>query len=146
LKLVFSFAVLAGVLVVSGCGGTQCEQVCNQYNACTVAQRSINVDCIDFCGEVDALNARAQASGVTGCAAKWTTHLTCWRTNASSVCDEAATACDASALDWKTCVVPYCDQTVADGKFDRACQGEFEGCDTTLSLESPFQSRAARCL
>jgi len=145
LKLVFSFAVLAGVLVVSGCGGTQCEQLCTQYNACTVAQRSTNVDCIDFCSEVDAVNARAQAKGVSGCDAKWTEHLACWNRNVSSICNDQATDCDQSALDWQTCVASYCDQVIAEEKFDRSCQGEFEGCSTSLSLESPFQSAGQRC-
>jgi hypothetical protein len=140
LKLVLSSAVLGAVLLITGCGGTQCEQVCSQYDACTVAQRSINVDCIDFCSNVDAVNARAAAAGFTGGSAAWTTHLNCWSSHISSICDTNFADCDQSALDWRLTVDPYCDQVIAQEKFDAACQGEFEGFDTNVSVISPFQS------
>jgi len=141
LKLVLSSAVLAGVLLLTGCGGSLCEQTCARYNACTVAERSINMDCTDYCSNVDSLNARANTAGVTGCAAKWTAHLNCWQNKPqTALCDTDNVDCDQSATDWQDCVVPYCDGVVLAGTFDRACQGEFDGFPNSLSLWSPFQS------
>lgn len=149
MKLVLSSAVLAGVLLITGCGGTQCESICTQYNACTVAERSINVDCVDFCSSVDALNARAAAESVS-CAQLWTAHLNCWQQNVSNICDSSFADCDDEAAAWgggidtngnpTGCIDAYCDAKVAANEFDKACQGAFEGFNTNLSLISPFQS------
>jgi hypothetical protein len=134
LKLVLTSALLGALFLVSGCA-TQCESVGNAYNTCKLTERSVGVDSANFCGLVDAFNQRAAAAGVTGCDAKWTTHLQCWQQHISSICDTTFKDCDASAGDWEDCVTAYCAQIATDSsKYDPECDSG------DILIPSPFHS------
>lgn len=136
MKLVLTSALIGALFLVSGCG-TQCESVCTQFNACEIdsnpPERFVQVDCANFCGGVDQLNARAARAGTAGCDAKWTAHLACWRTNSAKICDSDALDCDDSAAEWQTCIGTYC-ATLADEEYDPGCAGG------DIVFLSPFQS------
>jgi hypothetical protein len=121
---------------MSGCG-TQCDSVCASFNTCKLdsnpPERFVAVDCANFCGFADALNARATKAGIAGCDQKWTAHLNCWQQNISKICDTDETACDQSAADWDDCIVSYCE-TLGPDDYDPECDG---GANL---LTSPFQS------
>jgi len=136
LKLVLTSALFGALFLVSGCG-TQCESISRQYNACPIGKRFIQIDTENFCGQVDAFNARAAAAGQQ-CTPLWTAHLACWQQHISSICDTNFADCDDSAIAWQDCVRTYCEAVPAD-KYEPECQGG-EFLDDPLSLPSPFQS------
>jgi hypothetical protein len=142
LKLVLMSALFGVLFLISGCA-TQCESVAAAYNSCELSERSVQVDTENFCGLVDAFNARAASGGAADCTQKWTAHLTCWQTNLAEICDNGFDGCDQSANDWQDCMIAYCDGLTAD-QYDPQCQGteslfgeDFFG---PLSVPSPFQS------
>jgi hypothetical protein len=138
LKLVLTSALLGALFLISGCA-TQCEGICAQYNTCTFEagerNRTVKVDCANFCGTVDAFNARAAAAGITGCDTAWRDHLTCWQGNMANVCDTENTDCDDTALAWEDCVTTYCEQV------DATTDAYDPQCDSGgILIPSPFQS------
>jgi hypothetical protein len=136
LKLVLTSALVGALFLISGCG-TQCESVCAEFNSCAIdsnpPERFVQVDCANFCGGVDQVNARAASSGTAGCGQKWTAHLACWQTNRAEICNTDFDGCDDTAAEWATCVNDYCG-TLAEDEYDPACYGG------EIVFSSPFQS------
>jgi hypothetical protein len=138
LKLVLTSALLGALFLISGCA-TQCEGVCAQYNTCTFESgerhRTVQVDCANFCGTVDALNARAATENVTECGSLWKAHLDCWQGNMANICNIDDTTCDDSAVAWQDCVTDYCAAVAADANaYDPECDSG------DILIPSPFQS------
>jgi hypothetical protein len=138
LKLVLASALFGAFFLISGCA-TQCEGVCAQYNTCTFEagprNRTVKVDCANFCGQVDLFNQRAAAAGKTECAGLWKDHLTCWNGNMTNICNIEDVTCDDSAVAWQDCVTEYCTQLAMDpDAYDPECS------DGDILIPSPFQS------
>jgi hypothetical protein len=107
-KKILVAVVVFGVASFSACGTTLCEQVCQQVNTCTVAQRSSKVDCPEFCKDVSATEKRMKDSGAETCHAQFEAHLACWRTNRANVCTKDFSGCEGSATEWTDCLSAYC--------------------------------------
>jgi hypothetical protein len=114
----------AGLLAVVGFGtgcSSKCESICGEANSCTVAQRAADVDCPEFCADVDDFNARAKAAGSESCDAQFQAHLDCWDKNSSKICDKEYEGCVESGEAWVTCMTPYCEAVAAEEKTDPNC-------------------------
>jgi hypothetical protein len=134
LKLVLISALFGALFLISGCA-TQCESVSAQYNTCKFTERGVQVDSQNFCGLIDAFNARAASAGVTGCDAKWTAHLQCWQQNIAEICNTDFKDCDQTGDDWETCVTAYCTQVANDP------DGYDPQCDSgDILAPTPFHS------
>lgn len=104
-SLLLGLALLA---LTSGCAVTPCEQVCSAANTCTVTQRPTDVDCPEFCNDVDLQAKRAEAAGVSACRDEWNAHLKCWSSNLKQVCSTEFSDCAESGAAWTTCMNDYC--------------------------------------
>ena len=117
MKPLLSAAALAVFFVVSACAGTQCEQVCAAYNDCDLSQRALDLDCVEYCHNIDDLSTRSS------CTSQWQAHLGCWQGQISSICDNTNTACDQSGIDWSSCIDNYCANLPA-GFNEPDCSGQ----------------------
>lgn len=146
MKLVLTSALFGALFLISGCA-TQCESICASFNQCNVAHRAVQVDCANYCGNVDALNARAAKANVGGCDAKWKDHLACWQKNVAkkvtdpndstkqvaAICDTTFADCDDTAIAWSDCVDAYC-AGLSSTAYDPECS------NGTNLIPSPFES------
>ena len=115
--------LLLGVvaLALGGCSSGKCDDVCHKFNQCQVKERNHQVDCVNFCPNVEDFQTRA---GAQGCAAKFEAHLDCWERASAQICDAKSEVCLASGAEWLDCLSAYCAQP-ANAK-DVAC---IEGTD-----------------
>jgi protein gp37 len=120
--VVLAASLLAALSLASGCA-SRCEAVCERANACTVAQRSTDVDCVHYCGDVEAVNKRAVAAGQQSCDALFQEHLRCWERNPRQICSAEFTDCAESGQAWVDCMTPYCAAVAAAKTTDPNCAG-----------------------
>jgi hypothetical protein len=121
--VVLTVGVLAVMGLVTGCS-SQCESICAEANACTVAERPADVDCPHFCADAEDFNGRATAAGQQSCAAQFEAHLSCWEKNTAQICSKEFDGCAEQAEAWVECMTPYCEAVATDKKTDPNC---FEG-------------------
>jgi hypothetical protein len=117
---VLTVGLLAVMGLVTGCS-SQCEAVCGEANACTVAERATDVDCPEFCADAEEFDGRAKEAGFESCAAQFQAHLDCWEQNSAQICSTEFEGCDTASQEWVACMTPYCAQMSADKKSDPNC-------------------------
>jgi hypothetical protein len=106
--------------LATGCS-SQCEAVCEDYNACSVKERATDLDCPHYCSDMETLQERAVQKGQENCDAKWKANLDCWEKNSAKICDEEFTDCSETALEWIGCMTAYCAEIKAAGATDQSC-------------------------
>ncbi len=124
MRVVVLTAGLAAVFLMTGCS-SKCESVCSEANACELTERSVDVDCPEFCQDVDEFNARAVAAGQQSCDTQFQAHLDCWESNTAQICSTEFDGCVESADAWYECMAAYCASVAEDEtKFDPNCFGD----------------------
>ncbi|WP_224247806.1 hypothetical protein [Hyalangium gracile] len=118
--VVLTAGLLAVMGLITGCS-SKCDSVCGNANSCEVDERSVDVDCPEFCADVEDFNARAQAAEFESCDAQFQAHLDCWENNSSKICDAEFAGCAESAQAWVDCMTPYCEAVAAETKTDPNC-------------------------
>ena len=88
-------AALLSAAVV-GCGGADCESLCEDAKSCEGASQS--VDCQASCDKTEKLNDAA------GCTSQYDDMLSC--ADGADVCD--ANACKSEAEAYGKCITDYC--------------------------------------
>lgn len=119
MKTLFAAMIAVGVLAVSGCGQSKCEQVCTQFNACDLTQRDHDVDCVSFCADEQGFEQRAKAQGAADCHEEFDAYLSCFQNDQDAYCNPDNTACEDSLTAWAECMAPYCED--ANNHTDPAC-------------------------
>lgn len=124
---VLTASLLAVLCLGSGCS-SKCEAVCDEANACSVKERSVDVECTPFCADVEDFQARAKQAGQE-CTSQWEEHLNCWDAGSSSICQspddsEKSAECAEKAQAWVDCMKPYCEAVAeAEDGYDPNCDG-----------------------
>jgi hypothetical protein len=120
--VVLTAGLVAVMSLVTGCSGSKCESVCADANACDLTQRSTDVDCPEFCQDVEDFNARAVSAGLPSCDTQVQENLTCWEQNSAQICSEEFEGCDDSRAAWEECMNAYCASVAEqEGKTDPNC-------------------------
>jgi hypothetical protein len=120
-RAVFLTAGLVAVVsLATGCS-SKCESVCSDANACKVDERPVDVDCPEFCADVDSFNERAKAAGKDSCDAQFQAHLACWEQNSAKICDAKFEGCMEAAQAWTDCMTPYCEFVADENTTDPNC-------------------------
>jgi len=114
--------LLAVMGLVTGCS-SKCEAVCGEANACTVSQRAADVDCPEYCADVEKFNERAVEAGQESCDAAFQKHLACWESNSKSICDKEFSGCAEARTEFADCMTAYCAAVSAAKKTDPNCNG-----------------------
>jgi len=136
-RVVFLSMGLAAVMsFMTGCSSSKCESVCAEANACGLTERRTNVDCPEFCQDVEDFNARAAArEGGQSCQAQFDAHLECWETNSAQICKPVIVKdaqnrdvptypiCEESGAAWTECMAAHCAAVSEseDGATDPNC-------------------------
>ncbi len=131
MRAVFLTAGLVAVVsLATGCS-SKCESVCSDANACQVDERPVDVDCPEFCADVDNFNARAKAAGKDSCDAQFQAHLDCWEQNSAAICTKdpednnpnkaAYETCKEAGQAWTDCMTPYCEFVADEDTTDPNC-------------------------
>jgi hypothetical protein len=118
--VVLTAGLLAVMGLVTGCS-SKCESVCGNANSCELNERSVDVDCSEFCSDADAFNSRAKAADQDSCDTQLQAHLDCWENNSARICDAEFEGCAESGQAWVECMTPYCEAVAADEKADPNC-------------------------
>jgi hypothetical protein len=126
--VVLTAGLLAVMGLAAGCS-SHCESVCGNANACEVSERSVDVDCPEFCSDVESFDSRARAAGQESCDASFQAHLDCWETHTSRICDAEFDGCAESGQAWVDCMTPYCEAVAAELRTDPNC---IEGAPTLV--------------
>jgi hypothetical protein len=126
--VVLTAGVLAVLGFASGCS-SQCESVCGSANACEVNERGVDVDCPEFCSDVESFDSRVRAAGQESCDALFQAHLDCWDQNTAKICDAEFAGCAESGQAWVACMAPYCEAVAAELRTDPNC---IEGAPTLV--------------
>jgi hypothetical protein len=86
-------------------------------------ERSTNVDCPEYCADVDAFNERAVKAGGQSCDAQFQAHLACWEQNSAQICKPAEfEGCVESGDAWTECMAAHCAAVAAEeGQTDPNC-------------------------
>ena len=125
MRVVFLSMGLAAVMsLMTGCSSTKCESVCAEANACELSERPTNVDCPEYCQDVEDFNARAAArQGGQSCQAQFDAHIQCWETNTAQICNTEFTGCADSGAAWTECMAAHCAAVSEseDGATDPNC-------------------------
>jgi hypothetical protein len=116
---------LAAVMsLMTGCSSSKCETVCAEANACGLKERPTDVDCPEYCKDVDAFNERAaKREGGKSCDTEFQAHLDCWQQNTAQICSTEFDGCSALGEAWTDCMAAHC-QAVSeseDGATDPNC-------------------------
>lgn len=119
---VLTVGLLAVMGLLTGCS-SQCESICAEANACTVAERPTDVDCPEYCADIDEFHARASKAGQENCDKQFQAHLSCWEKNSAKICDKAFEGCEEAAAAWTACMMPYCEAILAEEGTDPNCAG-----------------------
>jgi hypothetical protein len=112
--------LLAVMGLVTGCS-SKCESVCSNANACDLGERPVDIDCPEYCNDVDAFNERAKAAGQESCDAQFQAHLDCWETNSKQICSKEFEGCKESAQAWTACMTTYCAAAAEAKQSDPNC-------------------------
>ena len=115
--VVLTAGLLSVMGLLTGCS-SKCESVCSEANTCNVSERPVDVDCPEFCADVDDFNARAKAAGLDSCDAQFQAHLDCWEKNTAKICDVEFAGCAEAAQAWTDCMTPYCEAVAAEKATD----------------------------
>ncbi|MDY7225633.1 hypothetical protein [Hyalangium rubrum] len=99
--------------LITGCS-SKCEAVCSEANACGITERSTDVDCPEFCNDVEEFNSRAVAAGQQSCDAQFQAHLDCWESNSSQMCSTEFKGCEESGTAWTECMAAHCAAVAED--------------------------------
>ncbi|MBX5483648.1 MAG: hypothetical protein IRZ16_17635 [Myxococcaceae bacterium] len=118
LKTAVVGVVVLGAIGLTACGGP-CEQVCAQFNACTLEQQDHDVECNSFCADERSFEQRAEALGLDSCAEQFDAYINCFATNQDALCDAESDTCEQPLTDYVDCVQKFCD--VPDNRTDPAC-------------------------
>ncbi|WP_224369727.1 hypothetical protein [Hyalangium versicolor] len=118
--VVLTAGLLAVMGLVTGCS-SKCEAVCGNANACDISERAVDVDCPEFCADVEDFNVRAKAADHESCDAQFQAHLDCWDKNSSNICNAEYEGCVESGQAWVDCMKPYCEAVAADKATDPNC-------------------------
>lgn len=118
--VVLTAGLLAVMGLVTGCS-SKCEAVCGEANACTVSERAVDVDCPEYCADVEKFNERAVAEGQQSCDAAFQKHLDCWESNSKSICDSEFSGCEEAQTEFIDCMTAYCGALIAADKSDPNC-------------------------
>jgi hypothetical protein len=110
--VVWTAGLLAVMGLVTGCS-SKCEAVCGEANACTVKERGVDVDCPEYCADVEKFNERAVAAGQQSCDAAFQKHLDCWDSNSKSICDAEFSGCADAQKEFSDCMTAYCEAVAA---------------------------------
>lgn len=121
--VLWTAGLLAVMGLVTGCS-SKCEAVCSEANACAVNERPVDVDCPEYCADVEEFNARAVKAGRESCDKQFEAHLSCWEKNSAKICDKAFEGCKEAAEAWTACMTPYCVAISAEEGTDPSCDGE----------------------
>ncbi len=114
-KLRVLFVPLLTLLpIVTGCGGYDCNDLCNDSKKCENSTTT-NLDCGSACDGVKKLNDE------TDCSSKWDDLMKCVG-DQKDKCSNNSTACDSQGTAWAQCITPYCTDTA-----------HTQECSTTLS-------------
>ena len=84
------------MLFDAGCGGSSCENICTERNACTAVKQ---VNCSQYCAAAVALNTPAN------CAGHFTDTLNCYG-GVKDVCTD--TSCNGQLTSLAVCYGTYC--------------------------------------
>jgi hypothetical protein len=103
-------------------GDSRCHRVCEAANACAITERPVDVECTEFCPDVDEMQERMEAAGFGTCEAEYAQHLECWMSSLGEICT-TPTLCAESGAAWRTCVLPYCQDNI--GKVADKVEGAF---------------------
>ena len=118
--VVWTAGLLAVMGLVTGCS-SKCEAVCGEANACTVKERGVDVDCPEYCADVEKFNERAVAAGQQSCDAAFQKHLDCWDSNSKSICDAEFSGCADAQTEFLDCMTAYCASVAENEKLDPNC-------------------------
>ncbi len=110
--VLWAASLLAVMGLITGCS-SKCEAVCSEANACAVNERAVDVDCPEYCADVDNFNARAVKAGAQSCDAQFQAHLSCWETNSKSICDATYKGCEEAQTAFAECMTTYCEAVAA---------------------------------
>ena len=112
--VVLTAGLISVMGLITGCS-TQCDAVCSSANECTVDQRPVDVDCPEYCADVEDFNARAVAAGQPSCETQFQTHLDCWESNTAKVCDKNFEGCAESGDAFDRLHGAYCEAMASSG-------------------------------
>ncbi len=120
MKTSFLSLFIAAVAVVGSVGcASKCDTVCPEVNTCDVTEREYQMDCRNFCQNVEAFEERASAKGADDCSAKFDEYMSCWESNKAKVCEVGFEGCAAAGEAWSGCLSAFC---IAHGESgDHAC-------------------------
>ena len=96
-------------------GDSRCHTVCEGANACDLTERPADVECTEYCPDVEDMQGRMEAAGFGNCQAEYEAHLDCWMSQLGEICttvNGAGTACAQSGTAWTTCMKPYCQDNI----------------------------------
>ncbi len=118
--VILAAGLLSVMGLITGCS-SKCEAVCSDANACTVKERPTDVDCPEYCADVDSFNARAQDAGQKSCDAEFQKHLDCWQTNSKQICSAEFEGCAETSKAFVDCMAAYCAAIDEAKKTDPNC-------------------------
>ena len=120
MRVVFLSMGLAAVMsLMTGCSSSKCESVCAEANACELSERPTNVDCPEYCEDVEDFNARAVArQGGASCQTQFDAHIACWETNSAQMCNKEFEGCEESGTAWTECMAAHCAAVDEDADAD----------------------------
>ena len=144
-KAVLVITITSSLALLLGCspgGSAACHKVCERYNQCGVADRSVDVECKHFCPEVDEFNDRMEDRGFGSCRDPYNAHLSCWEANIGEICNSDFADCADSGDAWVACMEDYCNAVVlgvdqngdgtvdaSEGAMDLNGDGKVDGYD-----------------
>jgi hypothetical protein len=126
-RVVFLSMGLAAVMsLMTGCSSSKCESVCEEANSCEITERPTNVDCVEYCEDVESFNERAVAAGDESCQAQFDAHIACWESNKAQMCNTEFDGCVESGEAWTECMAAHCAANAdsEDADPDPNCFGE----------------------
>jgi hypothetical protein len=133
--VVLTAGLVAVMSLITGCSGSKCESVCADANACAITERSTDVDCPEFCNDVEEFDKRTVAAGLASCQTQFDAHLACWEQNSAQMCNKDFEGCEEAGAAWTECMAAYCVSVAEqEGKTDPNCFGE----DPALYPFDPF--------
>lgn len=100
------------VFVVAGCGGADCESLCEEAQSCEGSQGLSGDDCAAECGEAEDLADDAD------CGSEFDDYLDCIA-DAPDVCNIDENECQSEGIAYAFCVLAYCQ----DNRNAPGCEG-----------------------
>jgi len=130
------FAVLASAatLVTTGCGGTDCAELCEQASGCEGNDQLSGDDCEAQCAEAEDLADEADCGG------DFDDYLDCIG-DADDVCSLEGSGCEAEAFTYAFCVLDYCQ----DHPNEPGCASSGGGCSSYRAGGEPDCTVGEQC-